>query len=120
MADRMLFVGWGEPVRGREERALEVFNDALGILGRMQQEGRIEGFDVALLGPSEDLGGYIAIRGSAEQMAAVRMDEDFMRNTVDAGLCVEGLRHIDGVTDEGVAEQMAMYQEAIGRVPQMH
>ncbi len=27
MADRVLFIGWGETVRGREERALEVFNE---------------------------------------------------------------------------------------------
>ena len=47
MADRMLFIGWGTPVRGREERGLEVFNEALGLLGRMEQDGRIEGFDVA-------------------------------------------------------------------------
>jgi hypothetical protein len=41
MADRMLFIGWGAPVRGLEERGLEVFNDAIGLLGRMQQDGRI-------------------------------------------------------------------------------
>jgi hypothetical protein len=119
MADRMLFVGWGETVRGREERALEVFNDAMGIFGRMEQEGRIEKFDVVLLGPSSELGGYIEIHGTAEQIAAVREDQEFMRNTVDAELCVDGLRHIDGYTNEGVARQMAMYQEAIARVPQM-
>ncbi|MCW2952661.1 MAG: hypothetical protein JWQ48_1831, partial [Conexibacter sp.] len=26
MADRALFIGFGVPVRGREERAIEVFN----------------------------------------------------------------------------------------------
>jgi hypothetical protein len=119
MADRMLFMGWSEPVRGREERALEVFNEAMGILGRMQQDGRIERFDVALLGPSSELNGYIAIHGTAQQISAVREDQEFQRNTVDAELCVEGLRHIDGYTNEGVARQMAMYQEAIARVPQM-
>ena len=57
MADRVLFIGWGTPVRGREERALEVFNESLGLYGRMQQEGRIESFDVTLLGanPSQRL-----------------------------------------------------------------
>jgi hypothetical protein len=119
MADRLLFIGWGETVRGREERAMEVFNDAMGILGRMEQEGRIERFDVCLLGPSSELGGYIEVHGTAEQLAAVREDQEFMRNTVDASLVVDGLRHIDGYTNDGVARQMAMYQEAIARVPQM-
>src|SRR5882724_11283991 len=107
MADRLLFIGWSTPVRGREERGIEVFNEALGILGRMQQEGRIEKFDVVLLGPNGDLGGYMEVHGTAEQLMAVREDPEFERNTADASLIVDGLRHIDGYTDAGVAQQMA-------------
>jgi hypothetical protein len=118
MADRVLFVGWGTPVRGAEERALETFNEAMGILGRMQQEGRIDGFDVCLLEPNTELGGYITVRGSADQIAGLRADEEFQRNTLSAQLSVEDIRHIEGYTNEGIAGQMAMYQEAIGSVPQ--
>lgn len=118
MADRVLFMSWREPVRGSESRALEVFNEALGILGRMQQDGRIEGFDVILLAPNSDMNGYIQVKGSLEQIAALREDEEFQRNTVDAGLIVNRLRHIEGYTNAGVATQMALYQEAVARVPQ--
>jgi hypothetical protein len=118
MADRVLFIGWGDTVPGREERGLEVFNEAIGICGRMQEEGRIEKFDVVLFDPSGDLGGYIQLSGSADQLAAVRMDEDFRRNTIDASLVVERLRHIEGSTNEGVARDMAMYQQSITKVPQ--
>ena len=119
MADRMLFVSWGTAVRGREARGLEVFNEALGLLGRMQQEGRIESFDVVLFEPNGELNGYVAIHGSAEQIEAVRQAEDFLRNTVDAMLIVDGFRHIAGYMNEGIARQMAMYQEAIAKVPQL-
>jgi hypothetical protein len=118
MADRVLFISWGTPVRGSEERGLEVFNEALGLLGRMQQDGRFEGFDVALLGPNSDMGGYIAVRGSAEQIAAIREDEEFRRNQIDASLIVDNLRHLEGYTNEGVAQEMALYQDAIMKVPQ--
>lgn len=118
MADRVLFIGWAETVRGREERALEVFNEALGILGRMQQDGRIEKFDVVLLGPNSDLGGYMEVHGTSQQLTALRDDADFQRNTLDASLIVEGLRHIDGYAEGGVATQMTLYQEAIAKVPQ--
>jgi hypothetical protein len=84
----------------------------------MEQEGRIEGFDVVLLAPNAELGGYITIRGSAEQIAAMREDAEFQRNTVDAQLCVENIRHIEGYTNEGVAGQIAMFQEGIAKVPQ--
>ena|SRR5437016_12948209 len=118
MADRVLFIGWGEVVRGAEERAIEVFNEALGILGRKQQEGAIEGFDVALLAPNTDLLGYISIRGTGAQINALREDEEFQRNTLESTLVVDEIRHLEGYTNEGVATQMAMYQEAIAKVPQ--
>jgi hypothetical protein len=118
MADRLLFIGWSTPVRGREERGLEVFNEAIGLCGRMQQEGRIEKFDVVLLGPNGDLNGYIEVHGSAAQIAAFREDEEFQRNTVEASLVVDGLRHIEGYTNDEVARQMARYQESVARVPQ--
>ncbi len=118
MADRILFVGWGTPVRGREERGLEVFNEALGILGRKQDQGEIERFDVVLFAPNPDLNGYVEVHGSAEQLAALREDEEFRRNTADASLVVDRLRHIEGFTNEGIARQMELYQQSIARVPQ--
>jgi hypothetical protein len=118
MADRMLMISWGAPVRGREERALEVFNEAVGLAGRMQQDGRIESFEIALLTPNGDLNGYMELRGSAAQIAAVAEDEEFMRNSADAGLIVENLRHVTGACNEGVARMMEIYQEAIGKVAQ--
>jgi hypothetical protein len=118
MADRILFIGWGTPVRGREERGLEVFNEVIGLYGRMQQEGRIEKFDVVLLGPNAELNGYIELYGSAEQLVAVRESEDFRRTLADANLVVDDLRQIDGFANEAIAQQMALYQESIARVPQ--
>jgi hypothetical protein len=118
MADRMLFIGWGTPTPGREERGMEIFNEALGLYGRMQQEGRIESFDVALLTPGSGLDGFIELRGSGEQLAAVREDEEFMRNMIAADLITSGLRVVDGYCGEGVARQVAMYQEVLSSVPQ--
>jgi hypothetical protein len=118
MADRVLFISWNTPVRGREERGLEVFNESMGLYGRMQQEGRIEKFDVVLLGPSGDLNGYIELHGSADQIAAVREDEEFQRNTIEASLIVDELRQLEGITNEEIARQISLYQESVSRVPQ--
>jgi hypothetical protein len=84
----------------------------------MQQDGRIDSFDVTLLAPNSEVGGFISVRGSAEQINALNADEEFMRNTIDAELAVENLRHIQGSTNEGVAAQMQLYSEAIAKVPQ--
>ncbi|HLJ02197.1 MAG TPA: hypothetical protein VKT31_02090 [Solirubrobacteraceae bacterium] len=118
MADRMLFIGWGTPVRGREERGLEVFNEALGLYGRMQQDGRIEAFNVCLFDPNSNLNGFIELHASAEQLAAARNDDEFRRVMMDAALVVDDLHVIEGFTNEGIAREMARYQEAIAKVPQ--
>ena len=119
MADRVLFIGWGESTPGREERGLEVFNEAVGLFGRKQQEGAIEKFDVVLLNPSGgEIEGCMIIHGSAEQIAALREDEEYLRNTMDAAQIVRGLRHVEGYTNEGVARMMGIYQESVSKVAQ--
>ena len=119
MADRMLLLSWGQVVRGREERALEVFNESMGLYGRMQQEGRIESFDVVLLDPhASPVQGYIELHGSAEQMAAVREADDFRRLQADVTMIVDDLAIIDGRMGDGVAQEMAMYADAIAKVAQ--
>jgi hypothetical protein len=119
MADRVLFVGWGNPVRGREERALEVFNESVGLYGRLQQEGRIEGFEIMLFGSNPTLNGFAVLRGDSAQIHAVEDDEEFQRVIIDASLIVEGLTIMPGYAEAGVARQMTMYTEALAKVPQM-
>jgi hypothetical protein len=118
MADRVLFLSWRQPSRGREARAIEVFNEAVGILGRKQQEGKIEGFQIAFLEPNEALGGYMHVTGTAEQLVALREDEEFQRNTVAAQLSVDGMSHLQGFTNEGIAAQMALYEDEVAKAPQ--
>src|SRR3712207_3849355 len=98
MADRVLFVSWGENVAGREERGLEVFNEAVGFYGRCQQEGRIESFDVVMMPATGAIDGYMAIKGSMEQLNALKEDDEYLRIMTEASTIVQGLRVADGVT----------------------
>jgi hypothetical protein len=119
VADRVLFISWGTTVRGREERGLEVFSRSLDLYGRMQRDGRIERVDVVLLEPNGGLNGYIELHGSAEQLAAARRDEEFERTLIDASLIVDDLRLVEGATEQELARQISLFQEAVARVPQM-
>ena len=118
MADRTLFMSWGAVVRGREQRAVEVFNESMGYWGRCQQDGRIEGFEVALMVPNSKLDGYIEVRGSAEQIAAIKEDEEYNRLLIDVGMIIDGMHVCEGFTGEGISQQMALYTEALAKVPQ--
>jgi len=117
VADAGLFIGWGEVVRGREDRALDVFNETVEFYGQMQSDGRIEDFEVALLQPhGGELAGYAMLRGSQEQMAAVQSDEEFERLMTRASLIVDDLGVIPALIGEGLGRGMAIYQEEIAVV----
>jgi hypothetical protein len=116
MAERVLFISWGDTVRLREERALDVFNDALGYYGRLQEAGRIERFDVVLLEPNGGLGGYMVLHGSHDQLDAVREDEEFRDILTAAGMVVEGLCAAEGVTDAGLGPEVERFQAQIARM----
>jgi hypothetical protein len=115
LAQAGLFTGWGPPVRGREAKGLEVFNEVVSFYGKQQEGGAIEGFEVVFLAPhGGDLAGFILARGSEEQIAALRASDEFQRLNTRAGLIVERFGVVDAAVDEAIAEQVSVYQEAIG------
>jgi hypothetical protein len=117
MADRALFIGFGQPVRGREERAVEVFNEFVGMFGRMQSDGRIEGMDVCLLDAhGGELGGFFMVHCSESQCATLPNDEDFRRAMIDAQLIVDDFGVVPATTGEAVGREMGWYTEAVKKV----
>jgi len=114
MADYGLFIGWGTTVRGREAKALDSFNEALAYYGRLQNEGRIESFEVGLLEPhGGDLAGFVLIRGERQKLSQLRVDAEFERLTTRALLVVDGLGIIGASLGDGLGQSIGMYQEEI-------
>jgi hypothetical protein len=117
MAEMGLFIGWSTPVRGREAKSLEVFNESIQYWGSLQQDGKIESFEVVLLGPhGGDLGGFALLRGSRAQLDEVQGTDDFDRITTRAGLVVEGLGVVPAVLGEGLGEQIGLYQAQVSEL----
>jgi hypothetical protein len=115
MADAGLFIGWGQVVRGREGPAVDGFNEFIEFLGQQQGDGRIEDFEICFLEPhGGDLAGYTLVRGSTAQMDALRDDDEFLRHMTRADLHVENLGVITAALGDGIARQMAIFQEEIG------
>jgi hypothetical protein len=114
VADAGLFIGWGEVVRGREDRAIDVFNETLELYGQLQSDGRIEDFEVALLDPhGGELQGYVMLRGSEEQIDSVRRSEDFQRLMTKASLIVDDLGIIGASIGEGLGRAISIYQDQL-------
>ena len=115
MSEAALFVGWGQTVRGREKRALDVFNDAVTYYGARVADGSIESFDPVLLDPhGGDLQGFFLIKGPAQGLATMRASEEFQRLHIRAGMIVDDLGIIDARVDDGVLTQLGHFSDAAG------
>jgi hypothetical protein len=120
MAGDALFLGWGPPVRGREQLALQVFQEAVSYYGKLQEEGRIERFDGYLLDPhGGDLDGFFVISAERSALDALRSDPDFQRLLVRAASIVDNLGLVSAYGGEALAEQMAMFGERAQELPQI-
>jgi len=117
MADAALFVGWGNVVRGREQRGLEVFNDALQYYAELQRKKEIDSFEVVLLEQhGGDLNGFILIRGDEDRLAKLRTDQEFQRRIIRAQLIVDNIGVVAGLIGNGVTRTMADYMAALEKL----
>lgn len=111
MAGDALFLGWGPVVRGRELKAIEVFQETLTYYGSLQQDGRIDSFEPVLLAPhGGELAGFILLRGSRASLDDVRSSDEFRRLVGRAAAIVDRVGVIDAYTGEALAQQMATFQ----------
>jgi hypothetical protein len=70
MADSVLFIGWGAPVRGREQNAAKVFGEAVELWSRLQADGTLESWSAYFLEPhGGDLQGFFLLQGEREKLA---------------------------------------------------
>jgi len=80
MAGDALFFGWGPVIPGREQKALDVFNEVIQFWTQKQQQGEIEGFDAFLLEPhGGDLAGFLIVRGDEQKLSQIRFSDECIR-----------------------------------------
>ena len=117
MADFGLFVGFGWPVRGREQRAAQVFQEAVDLWSRLQQEGEIESWDAIFLEPhGGDLGGFFLVRGDRNKIARIRSSDELVRLSTRAQLIVENFGVVGAEMGARIEAQMQAFLEASGEL----
>jgi len=119
MADAGLMTTWGENIPGREARGLEVFNETLQFWGRMQSEGKVESFEVALLATGGPVDGFIFARGDAETLAQITNDDEYRRLVIKANLVVRDVCVSQALINGGLAHGMELYQDELATMPVM-
>lgn len=115
MADAGFWIAWGIPARGREVQALALLRETTtGYLQRLQQEQAIERFDTAILRPqSSELGGFVLIQGSQEQIDSLRRDAEFQQWVNQVQLVADRVGMVDAWVNDGLDEAIGLYEEAL-------
>lgn len=109
MANAALFVGWGQVVRGRESKAMQVFNDSQVYYAGLQKEGKIESFETVILQPhGGDLAGFVLLRGERAALDALVSTPEFQTLTVRANMIAENV----GITSAAIGSELT---DGIGR-----
>lgn len=113
MADDALFIGWGAVVRGREQKALEVFGETVAFWQDAQGNGRVESFEPCLLQPhGGGLAGFMLIRGERATLDAIAASPEFARLLARANTIVEEVGVVRAYCGDALAQQMGLFQEA--------
>src|SRR6478752_6171012 len=115
MAEAGGWIAWGIPARGRETQALDLLKDTTtGYLDGLARDGRIERFDTAILKPqSTELGGFILIQGTQQQIDDLRHAVDFQTWATQVQLVADRVGIVDAWVDEGLSDAIGLYEAAL-------
>ena len=114
MANRILFIGWNRPVVGREQQAMELWQNSMDYYTKLQSEGRIESFDPVLLtAHGGDLNGFVMLKGDAEKLSEIRREDPFVDFSIKAGYCLEGFGVVVGYIGEGLTDGFNRWSKLI-------
>jgi hypothetical protein len=118
VAEAGVWLAWGIPARGRERQALDLLKQSTTeYLDRLVRDGRIERFDTAILKPqSTELGGFILIQGTQQQIDALRGDHDFGRWVTQVQLVADKVGIVDAWVNQGLPDAIDLYEEALKRL----
>ncbi|MDD9267264.1 hypothetical protein ACFPES_09555 [Paenibacillus sp. GCM10023248] len=112
MAKGSLIVGWGEIIPGREKAAQATLNDAMQYCTRLQQEGKIDRFEVVVLEPhGSDLCGFVLITGDKETVAKLRTEEEFVSVIIGVQLVHRNVRVVGAYTGAELRGLFGMWDE---------
>ena len=113
-ANHAVLFGWNRVVPGSEQKALVLFQEAVGFWGQQQQAGNIESFEPFFLSPhGGDLNGFILVRGQPDKLNQILASDEYITIELRATLLLEGHGVIRAICGEEITRQMGIYQQLI-------
>lgn len=114
MSDAGFWIAWGLPTQGREPQALDALKKSRAFLAELAETGRIERYDVAILRPqTSELGGFVLVQGSTQQIDQLRRDADFERWVNQVQVVADRVGIVDAWVNDGLDEATDLYIDAL-------
>lgn len=88
MANGAIIISWGDSVRGRETKGLEIFGKALAYYDELAKEGRIHGHReyLAMTGNVSERAGTMVVEGDLDELLRLQTEEQNQRLLTEASL----------------------------------
>jgi hypothetical protein len=113
MIDAALVIRWGPTQPGREKRAIELFSESLRYFSELVAQGKVDSVEPFFVEPhASDLEGFWIVRGNVEDLALLRVSDDFQKFAVRAQAVVYNFGVIGATTGERLNKHMAWFAEA--------
>jgi hypothetical protein len=110
MAKAALFIGWGVAIPGREQQALQLFDETMQYYGGLQRQGEIDSIEPILLEPhGGDLGGFLLVKGDGDKIARLRVSTEFVNFTGRAQLMLTHVGVVGAWYGEELQQQFAEF-----------
>lgn len=107
-----IFIGWGPPIPGRQQKASQVFEEAVQYWQQLRQRGEIESFSTYLLEPhGGDLSGFLIAQGDPDKLAHLRMSSEFIRINARAQAVVQHFGVVGASTGQELQQLFAMFEQ---------
>ena len=114
MGDSVIFFGWNRSVPGREAVSAAHFQEFLGYMNGLQEQGTIDSYaPVLLANHGGDLNGFFLIIGEQDSLRDLAISDEWMVHMTRAGLHLEGSGSVSGVTGAAVMDWMNLWGEHI-------
>jgi len=110
MSNAAIFISWGAPLAGRENKALEVFNQVLEYNTRLKKEGKITDHRTYLStnGNTSELGGFMVVEGEVAQLRSMIDSTEFQTNYLKAQHLVSNVELVHCVTGTEIGKRVEM------------
>lgn len=116
MSANAILFGWNRSLPGREALSAQHFQEFSQFLQAQKESGAIESFEPVLIQPyGGTFNGFFYIRGEPGKLAALTASTEWLQHQIRAGLHLDGVALLRGVTGPTVGEYMAMWMQATPR-----